>query len=122
MRVGVGALFMCLHGFPRLMGGPDAWTATGKAVGYLGIGMGHTFWGLAASLIMTFGGALLIVGLAHRPVALALSVTMAVASIWKYFPEMLGGWNAADHPVAMAIVCLGLMFTGPGKYSLDARS
>lgn len=122
IRVGVGALFMCVHGFPRLMGGPSAWTDIGRAMGYLDIKFGHTIWGLAACLVMTFGGALLIAGLAHRPASLALFVTMAVASIWKYFPAMLGGWNAADHPVAMAVVCLGLLFTGPGKYSLDARS
>ena len=124
IRVGVGALFMCVHGYPRLMGGPDKWNSVGRAVSYLDIKFGYTTWGLAASLIMTFGGALLIVGLAHRPASLGLFVTMAVASIWKYFPNLgvTGGWGAADHPVAMAVVCLGLLFTGPGKYSLDART
>jgi putative oxidoreductase len=69
---------------------------------------------------MTFGGAFMIIGFAHRPVSLALFVTMTVATSWKYYP--FAGWDAADHPAAMAIVCLGLLFTGPGKYSLDAKS
>lgn len=120
IRAGVGALFMCVHGFPRLMGGPDKWTAIGRSVSYLGIDFGYAVWGLAACLSMTLGGALLILGLAHRPAALALFITMAVASIWKYYP--FAGWGAADHPAAMAVVCLGLLFTGPGKYSLDAKN
>lgn len=120
IRAGVGALFLCLHGFPRLMGGPDTWRSTGRAVGYLDIDFGHTAWGFAASLAMTLGGACLIVGFAHRPASLALFVTMVVATIWKYYP--FAGWGAADHPATMAIVCLGLLLTGPGKYSLDAKS
>jgi putative oxidoreductase len=120
IRAGIGALFMCVHGFPRLMGGPEKWTATGRALSYLEIDFGHTAWGLAAALIMTFGGALMILGLALRPVALALFFIMAVASIWKYYP--FAGWSAADHPAAMAVVCLGLLFTGAGKFSIDAKS
>lgn len=122
MRVGIGALFTFVHGYPKLAGGPDKWESVGKAMGYLNIDFGHTAWGFAAALAETFGGLLLILGWAHRPAALALFTTMAVASIWKFFPEILGGWNAAAYPVTMAVVCLGLLFTGPGKYSLDART
>lgn len=120
MRAGIGALFMIVHGFPRLAGGPAKWDSVGRSVSYLDIDFGHTAWGFAAALSMTLGGLLLIIGWAHRPAALALFVTMAVASIWKYYP--FGGWDAAAHPVAMAVVCLGLLITGPGKHSLDAKS
>lgn len=120
IRGGIGALFMCVHGFPRLMGGPDKWNATGRALSYLEIDFGHTAFGLAAALVMTLGGGFLIIGFAHRPSALALFVTMVVATIWKYYP--FAGWDGAGHPAAMAVVCLGLLFTGPGKYSLDAKS
>ncbi|MDF3059528.1 MAG: hypothetical protein K0R17_3743 [Rariglobus sp.] len=122
MRVGIGGLFMIVHGFPKLAGGPAKWESVGKAVGYLGVDFGHTAWGFAAAVAETLGGLLLVLGWGHRPAALALFVTMAVASIWKYFPEILGGWSAAAHPITMAVVCLGLLLTGPGKYSLDAKS
>ncbi|MFA6961610.1 MAG: DoxX family protein [Opitutaceae bacterium] len=122
MRVGVGALFMIVHGFPKLAGGPDKWHAVGRAVSYLGIDFGYTAWGFAAAVAETLGGLLLILGWAHRPAALALFVTMTVAAIWKYYPSMLGGWDAAAHPAAMAVVCLGLLLTGPGKHSLDANN
>ncbi len=120
IRVGVGALFMIVHGFPKLAGGPSAWASVGRAVSYLGINFGYTGWGLAATVAETLGGLLFIVGCAHRPAALALFTTMTVAAIWKYYP--FGGWDAAAHPAAMAVVCLGLFFTGPGKYSIDAKS
>jgi len=124
-RVGIGALFMIVHGYPKLAGGPDKWASVGRAVGYLGIDFGYTAWGFAAAVTETLGGLLLILGWAHRPAALALFITMVVASIWKYYPSVLdvmGGWNSAGHPVAMAVVCLGIFLTGPGKYSLDAKS
>ena len=117
IRAGIGALFMIVHGFPKLAGGPDTWASVGRAVSYLGIKFGYTGWGFAASVAETLGGLLLIIGFAHRPAALALFVTMTVAAIWKYYP--FGGWDAAAHPAALAVVCLGLLFTGPGKYSLD---
>jgi len=120
MRVGIGALFMMVHGFPKLAGGPGKCESVGKAVGYLSIDFGHTAWGFAAAVTETLGGLLLIIGWFQRPTALALFVTMMVASIWKYYP--FGGWDSAAHPAAMAVVCLGLFFTGAGKYSLDAKT
>lgn len=124
LRAGIGALFVFVHGFPKLMGGPDKWHSVGKAVGYLDIDFGHTAWGFAAVLAETLGGLLLIIGWAHRPAALALFVTMAVATIWKYFPHIypIGGWDAAAHAAAMGVVCLALVFTGPGRFSLDAKT
>jgi putative oxidoreductase len=120
VRVGIGALFMIVHGLPKLMAGPNEWRSIGKAVSYLDIDFGHTGWGFAAAVAESLGGLLFILGWFQRPAALALFVTMAVASIWKYFP--FGGWDAAAHPAAMAVVCLGLFFTGAGKYSLDAKT
>ncbi len=119
-RLGIGALFMIVHGFPKLADGPGKWESVGGAVGYLGIDFGHTAWGLAAAVAETFGGLLFMIGWFLRPAALALFVTMAVASIWKFYP--FGGWDSAAHPVAMAVVCLGLLLTGAGKYSLDAKT
>lgn len=118
MRVGVGTLFVCVHGWPRLAGGPRKWHAVGGAMSYLGIDFAPALWGFLASLAMTLGGALLVVGYAHRPAALGLFLTMTVAAVWKYYP--FGGWDAAAHAAAMAAVALGLVFTGPGKHSLDA--
>lgn len=118
LRAGVGAVFLLIHGFPKLAD-PASWARVGRAVSYLGVDFGHQTWGFAAILSMTLGAVCLILGFAHRPAALALTVTMAVASIWKFFP--FGGWDAAAYPVAMTLVCLSLVLLGPGKYSLGGR-
>lgn len=117
LRVGIGAIFLFIHGLPRLVADSQAWSRVGRAVSYLGIDYGHAWWGLAAILAMTAGAVCLILGYLHRPAALALTLTMAVATIWKFYP--FGGWDAAAHPAAMVIVCLALVILGPGKYALE---
>ena len=119
LRAGVGSVFLFIHGFPRLAEGAAEWARVGRAVSYLGIKFGYAGWGFAAVLAMTLGAACLILGFLHRPAALALAVTMGVASIWKFYP--FGGWDAAAYPVAMAGVCLSLLVLGPGKFSLYNR-
>ena len=117
LRVGIGSVFLLVHGFPNLAAGAKTWARVGRSVSYLGIGTGHTWWGLAALLAMTVGALGLIVGYCHRPAALALTITMLVASIWRFYP--FGGWDAAAYPLSMAIVCFSLMLLGPGKYALS---
>lgn len=116
LRAGVGLSFLLLHGFPKLVE-PSSWAGVGRAVSYLGIDFGHQVWGFAAVLSMTLGAVCLVLGFAHRPAAFALTLTMGVASIWKFYP--FGGWSAASYPATMAVVCLGLLLTGPGKYALQ---
>lgn len=118
LRVAVGAVFLFLHGLPRL-GDPSSWARLGRSVGYLGIQFGHQVWGFAAVLAMTLGAVCLLLGWLHRPAALVLTITMGVASIWKFYP--FGGWDAAAYPVSMAGVCLSLVVIGPGRFSLDNR-
>ncbi len=118
MRVGIGLVFLLLYGFPKLIN-PGSWAGIGRAVSYLGIKSGHQVWGFGAVLSMSLGAVCLILGFAHRPAALALTITMGVAAIWKHYP--FAGWSASSYPLAMGVVCLGLLFTGPGKYSLQGR-
>jgi putative oxidoreductase len=123
MRGGLGAMFVVHYGWPKLIGGPDEWRHTGRAVSYLGLHGGYAAWGLLAALVECGGGACLALGLAARPVALALAVEMCVATIesyFRYFP-FANGWILAAHPFELAVVFLGLFFLGPGKYSLDSQ-
>jgi putative oxidoreductase len=122
MRVGLGLMFALYHGWPKLIGGPDGWQHIGRAVSYLGIHGGYTVWGFLAALLECGGGVCLVLGLAARPVALALAAEMCVAALWSYFRYFpFGGWSQAAHPFELAIVFLGLFYVGPGKYSLDSQ-
>jgi putative oxidoreductase len=118
LRAGIGAVFLFIHGLPKLLD-PSSWSRVGRATSYLGIGFGHQAWGFFAVLAMTLGAVCLILGWCHRPAALALTLTMAVASIWRFYP--FGGWDSAAYPFTLAIVCFSLLVLGPGKYSLGNR-
>ena len=118
IRVGRGIMFM-YHGYPKLLGGPDKWSAVGGAMKYIGIDFIPVFWGLMAGITETFGGFLLLLGLAFRPVCLLLAFTMCIASTMHL--NNGDGLLVASHAIEAAVVFLGLAFVGPGKYSVDKK-
>lgn len=117
-RVGLGIMFI-YHGYPKLLGGPDAWEKVGESTRYVGVHFLPTFWGLMALCSETFGGFLLVIGLAFRPVCLFLLCTMVVAAIMHL--KSGGGLDQAAHAIEDAVVFAGLLFVGPGKYSVDKK-
>lgn len=118
IRIGLGTMFI-LHGYPKLLGGPDKWEAIGGSMKYLGITFVPSAWGLMAALTETFGGFLLLIGLAFRPVVLLLAFTMAVAATMHI--RSGDGLMAASQAIEAGCVFLGLAFIGPGKYSVDKK-
>ncbi len=116
LRLGVGAM-MILHGFPKLTGGPEKWEKVGSAVANFGLEDYHLYWGLAAGLIETLGGLLFLLGLFFRPVCFFLFCTMVVAAVNHFSngdPVI-----RASHSIELAFVFLGMLFIGPGRYSID---
>src|SRR5262245_23023393 len=80
-------------------------------------------WSLAwiASVLETFGGFLVLVGLFTRPVAFLLSGEMAVAYFYGHAPQ--GLWPVLNQGGDAILFCfLWLFFSsaGPGPWSLDA--
>ena len=118
MRVGLGAMFI-YHGYPKLLGGPDKWAALGGAAKYIGIHFLPTFWGFLSACTETFGGFLLVIGLAFRPVCLLLLINLVVAALMHFGTG--GGLEQAAHAIEDAIMFAGLLFVGPGRYSVDKR-
>ena len=116
IRVGLGILFI-YHGLPKLIGGPARWEHLGKAAGSVGIHFLPTFWGFVCALTETLGGVLVIVGLAFRLVCILLVLDLIVAAVFTYHVD--GSFVAATHAIEDAIVFAGLLFVGPGKYSVD---
>ena len=117
IRVGFGLGFLVFHGLPKLMGGPEVWSQVGGAMEFLGIAFGHTVFGFLASLIEALGGLMLAAGLFFRPVSLLLGLTMIVAAVSMVGSDM----GSPSHAVKNMFLFAGLMFVGPGKYSLDHR-
>lgn len=118
IRLGLGIMFI-MHGYPKLLGGPDRWEAVGGAMGNLGITFLPVFWGLLAALAETVGGICFLLGLFFRPVAIILAFTMLVAALSHL--NRGDGLMGASHAIEIGVVFFGLAFVGPGKYSVDKR-
>ena len=118
-RAGVGAMFI-LHGWPKLIGGPEKWGQLGGAMGNLGVDFAPVFWGLMAALAEFGGGALLIAGLFHRAAAAMMAFTMLVAVVMHatagdpFIPKV-------SYPLELCIVFVALFLAGPGRFSLDRK-
>jgi len=118
LRLGIGIMFI-IHGFPKLAGGPDGWVKLGGSMKVAGIDFLPVFWGFMAAVSETFGGFLLIVGLFFRPALILLIITMIIAALVHFAKG--DGLSGASHAIELGIVFFGLLFIGPGKYSVDKK-
>ncbi|MCI0406348.1 MAG: DoxX family protein [candidate division Zixibacteria bacterium] len=118
LRIGFGGMYLW-HGWPKLSGGPERWTRLGGAMGNFSIDFFPTFWGFMAAVTEFFGGLCLIFGVFFGWAALLMVLTMAVAAV-NHFSRG-DGLSGASHAIENGIVLFGLIFIGPGKYSLASR-
>lgn len=115
IRVGIGIMFM-IHGAPKLFSGPERWERIGTSMGALGIDFAPAFWGFIAGFAEFFGGLCLILGIFWIPACILLFCTMLVAMMSHIVNE--DGFAKISHPIEAAILFLGLIFTGAGRYKI----
>ncbi len=117
LRLGVGIDFLILHGWGKLTAGPERWQRLGSLMPSFGIDEIQIFWGFCAVLTETVGALFFAAGLFYRPVSALLGFTMLIA----VYAHLSTGdsWGVASHALKMVFVFFGLMFTEPGKYSVD---
>jgi putative oxidoreductase len=109
LRIVVAFLFIA-HGMQKLVGFPGSRPPV-ALLSLLGL----------ASVLETFGGALVLLGLFVRPVAFLLAGEMAVAYFMGHAPN--GFWpllNRGEPAVLFCFIFLYLAAAGPGPWSLDA--
>ena len=117
-RVGLGIMFI-FHGYPKLLGGVSEWEQLGSATKYIHIHFLPAVWGFLSAATETFGGFLLILGLAFRPVCFLLIINLVVAALSHFGSG--DGLMGASHAIEDAIMFAGLLFVGPGRYSVDKK-
>ena len=117
LRLGWGFTFIYVHGWPKLAGGQEKWTAIGGAMASLGITFLPVVWGFLCAAVEFGGGLLLILGWHFRPACALLTFNMLVATL--SMASKGGGQMGTAYPFEILMVFLALLFLGPGKYSLD---
>ncbi len=116
LRLGLGAMFL-YHGLPKIFGGPTMWSQIGMAMGNYGVTFAPLFWGLMAALAEGLGGLLLLLGLFSRVALVFMVIDMIVAATYHLVTPGQG-FAMASHAIEVGIAFLGLIFIGPGKYTM----
>lgn len=115
IRVSVGLLFI-LYAAPALMGGPKAWGQFGAGAAHFGLHSHAQFWGFLGSFLGCLGGVLMIFGLFFR-IGVLLVLLLAVAHAITVYNGP--GFRVALPSLEICFVLVGILFIGPGKYSVD---
>ena len=115
LRVSIGVLFI-LYTAPILLGGPSAWAHFRAGARNLGIHSHFQIWGFVAALVGCVGAVLVIFGLFFRPGVLVLLILAIGHAIGVKHGT---GFRNALPSIEMCFVLAGILFVGPGKYSVD---
>lgn len=115
IRVSLGLLFI-LYTAPVLIGGPTAWAHFGAGARNWGLTSHFQLWGFVGSLFGCLGGVLMIFGLFFR-IGVLLVLVLAIGHAIAV--EKGPGFRAALPSIEMCFVLAGILFVGPGKYSVD---
>lgn len=111
IRVGLGVVFFA-HGVQKLQG-------LDSVVGFFGALGLHPLFAYLVAIVETLGGLAMIVGLWSHWAAKFLAIIMIVAiALVKGSKGFLGGY---EFDLMLLLAALGVLFTGPGKYSLDEK-
>lgn len=115
-RIGMGAGFIYYHGWDKLMGGTERWEGLGGAMARFGLDFWPTFWGFMASFAESIAALFILFGIFFTPMSILIAITMFVA--WT--GHIVSGNGNPGHSFKNMMVLMAFVFTGPGKYSIDA--
>ena len=117
MRLGLAGVLLW-HSVPKLIGGVAAWKSVGITMDFINLGLSAGLMGLLSLSLETLCSISLLFGYLFRLSSCVLFVLLLLHSL-NYFNvayKTLMMWS-----LALTIVFLGLVFTGPGRYSLAGK-
>ncbi len=115
IRVSLGLLFL-LYLAPVLFGGPKAWAHFGAGASHFGLHSHFQVWGFLGLLLGCIGGVLMIFGLFFR-IGVLLVLLLAIGHAIALYKAT--GFRVALPSIEMCFVLAGILFVGPGTYSVD---
>ena len=116
IRFGMGVILAYVHGYGKITGGIDAWHQNGAAVSNLGIHFGYAFWGFMSAFAEFMGGIFIALGLLFRPFSIIVVINFIIATVTMLNVTTI---DKASNAIVFLCVFLGLLITGPGKFSGD---
>ena len=118
LRLGAG-IILIMHGYPKLFGpkpGPKGFAGYLKSLGF----SPPLFWAYVVGISEFGGGVCLILGFLTRLAALVVAIQFLVIILrvkWAKGLDMgQGGW---EYDLALLVIALSLLVTGPGRVALD---
>ena len=122
IRLGVGIVF-AIAGYNKFIAGEQTLHAIGANIKYIGLDVGTQnistmFFGVLAAATELVGGLLIAGGFMYRVSAGFLIVTMLVATLMM-IDTTSGDFTQFGFPMILGLVMIGLLFTGPGKFSIQ---
>lgn len=117
MRLGIAATLL-YYALPRLFGGTRMWIHVGKDLRFLQADFPAQIAGIILLLIEALAAVGLITGGLFR-----LSTALLAGVYGLYFVNYINiGYKTLPlYAAALACVCLGLLFTGPGRFAVAVK-
>jgi putative oxidoreductase len=115
IRISLGLLFV-LYTAPALLGGPTAWAHLGAGARHFGLHSHFQMWGLLGAFLGCLGGVLIVFGLFFR-IGVLLVLLLAIGHAIAVTTG--SGFRVGLPSIEMCFVLAGILFVGPGKYSVD---
>ena len=117
IRLGLAASLL-VFALPRLLRGGPAWASIGKEIPFFSAAFPDPGVGLAVLLIQALASAGLLTGYLFR-----LSTAMLASLYALYFLNFINsGYKTLPlYAGALACVCIGLLFSGPGRFAVAVK-
>ncbi len=111
VRLALGGAFL-YHGYGKLM------DMEGTISFFSSLGF-NSFLAYVVAIVETVGGIAIILGVGTGLAGILLAIVMVVAILKVKLPN--GGITKAEIDLVLLALSLGIIFTGPGKYSLHDK-
>ena len=115
MRLGLTAALL-VHSLPKLFDGSPAWHSVGTTLSFINIGLPPVFFGLAMLLLETLGAISFVFGYFFRAACIIL---FAIFGVYFFLYLQKPGYDTLMlWSLGLAVVFLGLVYVGPGRYAM----